>query len=67
MRNTLVKVFHKEVMVQNKMEIREFLEPVQVRLSVSGAALVLTPLCPMLSLPKLQPPISACQALHVLR
>ena len=40
MRNTLVKVFHKEVMVQNKMEIREFLEPVQVGLSVSGAALL---------------------------
>ena len=40
MRNTLVKVFHKEVMVQNKVEIREFLEPVQVGLSVSGAALL---------------------------
>ena len=40
MRNTLVKVFHKEGMMQNKMEIREFLEPVQVVLCVSGASLL---------------------------
>ena len=29
LRNSLIKVFHKEAMVQNKTEIREFLEPVQ--------------------------------------
>ena len=39
-RNSLTKVFHKEVMVQSKSEVREFLEPVQVGLSKAGAALL---------------------------
>ena len=40
LRNSLIKVFHKEAMVQNKTEIREFLEPVQLGLSKAGAAIL---------------------------
>ena len=40
LRNSLIKVFHKEPMVQNKTELREFLEPVQLGLSKAGAALL---------------------------
>ena len=40
LKNSLTKLFNKEVMVQSKPELREFLEPVQVGLSVAGAALL---------------------------
>ena len=40
LKNSLVKLFNKEVMVQSKPEMREFLEPVQLGLSVAGAALL---------------------------
>ena len=38
LRNSLVKLFHREVMLQCKVEVREFLEPVQLGQSVAGAA-----------------------------
>ena len=38
LRNSLVKVIHREVMAQSKMEIRDYLEPVQLGQSVAGAA-----------------------------
>ena len=37
-RNQLVRSFHKEVVIQSKPEIREFLEPEQLGLSQGGAA-----------------------------
>ena len=40
LKNSLTKFFHKEVMSQNKPEMREYLEPVQLGLSVAGAALL---------------------------
>ena len=40
LKNSLVKTFHKETMSQSKPEIREFLEPVQLGISVAGAALL---------------------------
>ena len=40
LKNSLTKLFHKEVMVQSKPEMREFLEPVQLGLSVACAALL---------------------------
>ena len=40
LKNSLTKLFNKEVMAQSKAEIREYLEPVQLGLSVSGAALL---------------------------
>ena len=38
LKNSLTKLFNKEVMAQSKTEIREYLEPVQLGLPVSGAA-----------------------------
>ena len=38
LRNSLVKVIHREVMAQSKTEIRDYLEPVQLGQSVAGAA-----------------------------
>ena len=38
LRNSLIKVFHREVMNQCQTELREFLEPVQVGQSRAGAA-----------------------------
>ena len=38
LRNSLVKLFHPKVMNQSKMEIREYLEPVQAGMSKAGAA-----------------------------
>ena len=38
LRNSLVKLFHREVMNQSTVEIREYLEPVQVGMSKAGAA-----------------------------
>ena len=40
LKNSLTKLYNKEVMVQSKPEMREFLEPVQLGLSVAGAALL---------------------------
>ena len=40
LKNSLIKLFNKEVMSQSKPEMREFLEPVQLGLSVAGAALL---------------------------
>ena len=40
LKNSLTKLFNKEVMAQSKPEIRAFLEPVQLGLSVYGAALL---------------------------
>ena len=37
LKNSLTKLFNKEVMVQSKPELREFLEPVQLGLAVAGA------------------------------
>ena len=38
LRNSLVKVFHREVMRQSKGELRQYLEPVQLGQSMAGAA-----------------------------
>ena len=38
LRNSLVKVIHREVVRQSKAEIKEFLEPVQLGMSQAGAA-----------------------------
>ena len=38
LKNSLIKLFHKEVMKQSKVEIREYLEPVQLGQSQAGAA-----------------------------
>ena len=38
LRNSLVKVFHKEVISQSKVELRQYLEPVQLGQSMAGAA-----------------------------
>ena len=38
LRNSLIKLFHKEVMSQSKAEVREYLEPVQLGQSRAGAA-----------------------------
>ena len=38
LRNSLVKVYHKEAMSQSRPEIREFLEPQQLGMSKAGAA-----------------------------
>ena len=38
LRNSLIKVFHKEAMSQSRPEIREFLEPHQLGMSKAGAA-----------------------------
>ena len=38
LRNSLVKVFHKEAITQSKPEIREYLEPQQLGMSQAGAA-----------------------------
>ena len=40
LKNSLTKLFNKEVMSQSKPEVREFLEPVQLGISVAGAALL---------------------------
>ena len=40
LKNSLIKTFNKEVMSQSKPEVREFLEPVQLGISVAGAALL---------------------------
>ena len=40
LKNNLVKLFNKEVVKQCKVEIREYLEPVQLGISVAGAALL---------------------------
>ena len=37
LRNPLLKAFHRQVVTQNKAEVREYLEPQQLGLSVSGA------------------------------
>ena len=49
LRNSLTKVFHKEPMVQSKSEVREYLEPVQVGISVAGAALLTRSVCGVLN------------------
>lgn len=49
LRNSLIKVFHKEPMVQSKSEVREYLEPVQVGISVAGAALLTRSVCGVLN------------------
>ena len=38
LRDSLVKVFHCEVMTQSKLELRQYLEPVQLGQSQAGAA-----------------------------
>ena len=38
LRNSLVKMFHREVMSQCKTELRQYLEPVQLGMSLAGAA-----------------------------
>ena len=38
LRNSLIKMFHREVMQQSKPEVSEFLEPVQLGQSQAGAA-----------------------------
>ena len=38
LRNSLIKVFHKEAMSQSRPEVREFLEPQQLGMSQAGAA-----------------------------
>ena len=43
LKNNLVKLFNRDVMKQSKQEIRQFLEPTQLGMSVAGATL-LTPL-----------------------
>ena len=40
LKNSMVKMFNKEVMSQSKPEVREFLEPVQLGISVAGPALL---------------------------
>ena len=38
LRNSLVKVFHREVISQSKVELQQYLEPVQLGQSMAGAA-----------------------------
>ena len=40
LKNSLTKLFNKEIMAQSKPEIREFLEPVQLGISIAGSALL---------------------------
>ena len=40
LKNSMTKLFNKEVMAQSKPEIREYLEPVQLGISKAGAALL---------------------------
>ena len=40
LKNSMVKMFNKEVVSQSKPEIRDFLEPVQLGISIAGAALL---------------------------
>ena len=39
-KNSMVKMFNKEVVTQSKPEIRDFLEPVQLGISIAGPALL---------------------------
>ena len=40
LKNSMVKMFNKEVVSQSKPEIRDFLEPVQLGISIAGPALL---------------------------